>query len=260
MIIDCHTHIYNEKIYAEYKKAMAGKKFKAMVLDWKRANSKNIFEFTESKDNLFYIGTVNMYAGVKSQLKDLEVLFKGNNAFGIKIYPGYESFYPCDKKVFPIAKLCIKYNRPLIFHSGDFWDEDGSALLKYSHPIHVDELASRFPECKIIISHFGFPYFLEAANVASKNKNVYTDISGTIDRPSDKQALQRLLTHYQADLERAFAYFPDVKMKILFATDYCGPDTPLDQVKPYLKIAKKLFTKKEQESLFFGLANKLFFS
>ncbi|MFA6171902.1 MAG: amidohydrolase family protein [Patescibacteria group bacterium] len=260
MIIDAHTHIYNEKMYQDYTARLGSKDFKAIVMAWESVGNEQVLRFTETKGNLYFIGTVIMDKNIASQLKILEKWFKAGKMRGIKLYPGYKYFYPSDKIVYPIARLCQKYNKPLIFHFGDVFDEKGNAILKYSNPSHVDELAVKFPKCRIIISHFGFPYFLETANVVSKNKNVYTDISGTIDECGNAWDMNNLVRQYAADLKRAFAYFPEAKKKTMFGTDFFGVDTPLNQVRPYLKIAKSVFTKKEQESLFFKLANKLFFS
>ncbi|HRZ95492.1 MAG TPA: hypothetical protein P5262_02915 [Candidatus Moranbacteria bacterium] len=62
-----------------------------------------------------------------------------------------------------------------------------------------------------------------------------------------------------ADLKRVFNYYPDIKRKVMFATDYSGENTDLKLVIPYMKVIKKLFSKEEQKSAFCGLAEELFF-
>ncbi len=260
MIIDIHTHIYNNKIYQDYLLKSNHKAKKILVMDEPSIAIKDLLNFASKKNNLYIIGTVDVQENIEKQLKDLEILFQKKKIFGVKLYPGYYHFYPSDKKIYPIAKLCEKYNKPLIFHSGDVYDIKNKAILKYSHPIHIDDLAIKYPQCKIIIAHFGFPYFIETANIVSKNKNVYTDISGTID--NDSYSLgekKKLFNQYVKDLLRVFAYFPDVKKKVMFGTDYSGENTPLSEIKPYIKFVEHVFSKKEQNSVFYQLANKLFF-
>lgn len=258
MIIDVHTHILNEKVYKDYL-AKAGRRIsKSVIIHDYKEPLKKYLDMSEKYPNLHLVAYVDMYKDIKKQLAFIEELFKKKKAVGIKLYPGYQHFFPSDKKVYPIARLCQKYNKPLVFHTGDVWDPIGTAILKYSHPIHVDELAVNFPKCKIIISHFGFPYFLEAANVVSKNKNVFTDVSGTIDDCS-KSEMSALLKQYIADLKRAFAYYPDVKRKTMFGTDYGGEHTPLNQIQPYIDLVKSVFSKKEQENVFHKLAEKVYF-
>lgn len=258
MIIDIHTHIYDEKIYKSYFDKAKSKVSKAFVMHWHKFDLEKFLEFVASKDNLYAVGSIDVDGDIKNQLDIHQKLFQENKIFGIKLYPGYQYFYSSDKKIYPIAELCQKYNKPLIFHSGDVYDSDKTAILKYAHPIHVDELAVKFPKCKIIISHFGFPYFIETANIVSKNENLYTDISGTIDKQDCKKDDRNLFKQYVKDLQRALSYFPDVKEKIMFATDYGEEDPPIDEIDPYIKIVKRVF-KSEQENVFHKLAEKMFF-
>lgn len=258
MITDIHTHIYNEKQYNEYFRKVKNIS-KILVMHWHKFNLEKFLEFTRSKDNLFAVSAIDIDKNIKKQLDINQKLFATEKIFGIKLYPGYQYFYPSDKKIYPIAKLCEKYNKPLIFHSGDVWDPKDKSLLKYSNPIHIDELAVKFPKCKIIISHFGFPYFLETANVVSKNNNVYTDISGTIDKTETEKDMKNRITQYADDLKRTLNYFPDIKNKIMFGSDFSGDDTPLNLVNPYIEITKKVFSKNEQENIFYKTAEELFF-
>lgn len=261
MIIDIHTHIYDEKTYKSYFDKAKGKISKVFVmhLPWSKFSLNNLLDFASKKDNLYIVGSIDVDGNIKKQLKSHQKLFQKKKIYGIKLYPGYQYFYPSDKKVYPIAKLCQKYSKPLIFHSGDVYDPENTSILKYSHPIYVDELAVKFPECKIIISHFGFPNFIEAANVVYKNKNVYTDISGTIDEVNTKEEAKNLFNQYVEDLKRVIAYIPDIKQKTMFGTDYGGEDTPLNEVEPYIRVVEKVFPKTNQENVFYKLAEKIFF-
>jgi uncharacterized protein len=259
MIIDTHTHIHNEQIYKDYS-AKIKKAAKIFVMAERKTKIEDLLRFAATKNDVFVIGVVNIKKNIQAQLKILEKLFETKKIFGIKLYPGYQYFYPSDKKIYPIAKLCQRYNKPLIFHSGDVYNPEGDALLKYAQSTYVDELAVKFPKCKIIIAHFGFPYFLETANVVSKNENVYTDVSGTIDNESfSRKEMSNMLNQYVADLKRAFAYFPNIKNKVMFGTDYSGEDTPLKETQLYIALVKRVFDKKDQDNVFYKLANKLFF-
>lgn len=260
MIIDIHTHIDEEEIYQSYLKKARDQIDLAFVLHWFKDDLLKTAGFIASKPNLRLIASVNIDGEehIKGQLTQIEVLLKEDRAIGIKLYPGYQHFYVSEAKINPIAQLCINHNRPLVIHGGDVYDSDNEAVLKYSNPIYIDELAMRFPKLKIVIAHFGFPHLLECANVVSKNKNVYTDISGTIiDDLPQRQALA-LFEEYKRDLQRTLNYFPDIKSKIMFGTDYGGEDTPLNEIELYIKLVKKLFSKKEREWAFSGLAKKTF--
>jgi len=266
MIIDTHTHVCSPKTLEDYRKKSKNMVSKIIAIPFFENPPKvgeeieNLLLFSEKEPSIFPTGCFNMENGLKSQLEFHERLFSREKICAVKLFPGYQQFYPSDDKVLFIARLCEKYNRPLIFHSGDFYDPENKSFLKYSHPAHIDELAVKSPRTKIIISHFGFPYFLETANIVSKNKNVYTDISGTIDDwEISKKEIKNLAKQYVADLKRVFNYYPDIKRKVMFATDYSGENTDLKLVIPYMKVIKKLFSKEEQKSAFCGLAEELFF-
>src|SRR5262249_6424634 len=155
-------------------------------------------------------------------------LFADKKIVGVKMFPGYQYFYPYDHVVHPVAELCMEYRKPLMFHTGDC-SARGKPLLRYAHPIHVDDLAARYPELKIVVAHFGFPYILEAANVANKSRNVFIDISGTIDCQQSAHRLSKLQDAYTRDIARALAYFPNIEQKIMFGTDFGGEQTQLNQ-------------------------------
>ena len=225
MIIDTHTHIFSEKAYDEYFLKANGRISKVLTISFALVPREDrnminydldkLLDFAATKENLYVVGAVNVDNNIPEQLTRIEKLFQEKKVWAIKLVPGYQHFYPSDEKIYPIAELCEKYNKPLIFHSGDVYDPEGRALLKYSHPIHIDELAIKFPKCKIVIAHFGFPYLVETATVVSKNKNVYTEISGTIFESKSKSGAEQLLNEYVRDLKRIFAYFCRRLMKLL---------------------------------------------
>jgi len=260
MIIDAHTHIDDEETYQSYFKKTVGRVDMAFTLHWFKDDLAGLSEFVDSKDNLKLIASLNMsdVRDIDRQLGYIHNLFERDKIVGVKIYPGYQHFYPSDTRVDNVAKLCMQYGKPLVIHTGDVNDNDGEAVLKYSHPFYVDELAIRFPELKIIAAHLGFPNLLECANVVDKNDNVYTDISGTmIDDLPPKIAIAQY-KEYKRDLERILNYFPYIHDKIMFGTDYGGEDTPLNEIDFYIKIVKEVFPKDTHDSVFGGLAQELF--
>jgi len=268
MAIDAHAHIFTEGAHRAYMQKAAGRVDKIISILSEPAlddagnefpiSLHDLLSFAASHLDIAVVGAVNTQKDISPQLAELEGFLKEKKIVGIKMYPGYEHFYASDKIVFPVAELCQKYNAPLIFHTGDVDDSVATSVLKYSHPIHVDELAVTYPECKIIIAHFGFPYLLEAANVVSKNKNVFTDISATIVQTKNTIDAENLLNQYIVDLKRVFAYFPDIRRKVMFGTDYVGEFGVLNEVGPYFKIVEDVFTPEEREHALSGLVKELF--
>ncbi len=73
-----------------------------------------------------------------------------------------------------------------MFHCGDTYSERG--LLKYSHPLTLDEVAVMHQDVTFMMAHFGDPWVLDGAEVVYKNSNMYADLSGLI--VGDKQEVQ----------------------------------------------------------------------
>lgn len=92
---------------------------------------------------------------------------------GLKLHPAKQQFYPNDPKLFPIYELCLSYNVPVTFHCGMSWQPN--TFLKYSHPELFEEVAVRYPQLRINLAHFGFPWVLETAAIILKYPNVYAD-------------------------------------------------------------------------------------
>ena len=58
---------------------------------------------------------------------------------GLKLYPGYEPFYPHDQRLRVVYELAEEFHVPVMIHSGDTYSPKGK--LKYAHPLEVDEVA-----------------------------------------------------------------------------------------------------------------------
>ena len=273
MVVDAHTHLFTEEICASYFAKTKGRVGKAIVLHYPTLLSgdvskqrpfpiEELLALAAKTPELAVVGSVDMNQELEPQLAALGALFEQKKIVGIKLYIGYQHFYPTDERVHRVARLCAQYGQPLIFHTGDVYDPDGKALLKYSHPLAVDEVAVRNPDTTIIVAHFGFPYLLETAMMVSKNDNMYADLSGTIDGSlaadqSDVRAAV-LTKQYIEDLRRVYAYFPALRLKTLFGTDYGGEETDLHLVEPYFEVVDVLFEGVEKESVQGGLAARLF--
>lgn len=199
---------------------------------------------------LVYCLGINPERLKKNQLADIDEEAKKDRVVGLKIYAGYYPYYVYDEIYTPVYEIAKKYNLPIVIHSGDTYAERG--LLKYSHPLAVDELAVKHREINFIIAHFGDPWIMETAEIISKNPNVYADLSGLIvgdEKQVDRFKNQRLFVDH---FKRGFVY-ADNYFKLLFGTDW-----PLVQIKPYIDFIKHLIPDEFHEYVFYRNALKVF--
>lgn len=193
------------------------------------------------------LGAVDALAYTKKNLDELDEYLRKRFVVGIKLYPGYQPFYPSDKRCHPIYQLAVKHDVPVLFHSGDTFDSH--ARLKYAHPFNIDDVAVDFPDLKIVIAHAGNPWMVDTAELLYKHKNVYADISGlgkfvTLDTPDGQLARRRL--------QDLMAY--SSPRKLLYGTDWA-----LVPMKSYLKFARSLgIGKNDSECVFSKNARMLF--
>ncbi|MDZ5473157.1 TatD family hydrolase [Bacillus sp. 31A1R] len=200
-------------------------------------------------DNIVLCAGINPYNLDGEALNRLEVEIQKPHVVGIKIYLGYYPFYAYDEVYEPVYKMAEKYKLPVVFHTGDTYSERG--LLKYSHPLTIDEVAVKHRNINFMMAHFGDPWTLTGAEIVYKNSNVYADLSGLIVGTEEdliKKSEGRFLDHLRHALE-----FTDSYDKLLFGTDW-----PLIPIQPYITFIKNLIPEKHHEDVFFNTAVKLF--
>ena len=103
----------------------------------------------------------------------LEEAFVKYNLSGLKLHPAKQQFYPMDECAQKVYEVCVKYNKPIIFHSGVSVEPD--ALSKYCMPHLFEEVAYKYPTLKICLAHFGWPWIQETCMLLLKYPNVYAD-------------------------------------------------------------------------------------
>jgi len=125
---------------------------------------------------------------------------------GVKIMPMYAGFRPDDARIDPLWRYAVENSLPVLMHSGTTFVHQ--APLECTLPRHVDNVAIRFPEAKIIMAHLGHPYEGECIAVIRKHPNVYADISALHYRPFQFYHSLMLVQEY------------GVWDKVLFGSDY----------------------------------------
>ena len=130
---------------------------------------------------------------------------------GFKFHPSVQAFYPNDPAVYPLYEVLQELGVPALFHSGQTGigsglPGGGGIRLKYSNPLHLDDVAVDFPDLTIIIAHPSFPWQDEALAVASHKPRVYIDLSGW----SPKYFPPQLVTYANSLL----------KHKVMFGSDF----------------------------------------
>lgn len=129
---------------------------------------------------------------------------------GLKLHPPLQAFFPDSPEVYPVYEKAVELDIPVVFHVGT--TPFGSLCrLAHANPIHIDEVAVRFPTLRIQLTHLGTLWHNEALMVVEKNPNVFIDTAAYL------YELPQILT-------------PDTiarvgEGKFIFGTDYPMPYT-----------------------------------
>jgi len=194
---------------------------------------------------------INPHTLCKKSLDKTEASIKNNKSIvGMKIYAGYYHVDVTDRIYDPVYNLAEKYDITIVVHTGETFSERG--LLKYSHPLILDELAVLHPDLRIVACHMGVPWVFDACEVASKNLNVYLDISGIL---VGNAAFIRLQTANSlvTDRYRQALEFMQRYDKVLYGTDW-----PLVPMRAYIDFCKKLIPDEFHERVFYQNAIRVY--
>ncbi|HCW72880.1 MAG TPA: amidohydrolase [Clostridiaceae bacterium] len=111
---------------------------------------------------------------------------------GLKLNLSRLKLYPMDKHLLPLYKICLEYNKPIIFHSGLSMEHDTE--MKFSRPLEFEPVAQSYPNLRICLAHFGWPWVQDTAAMMLKYSNVYTD-TALLYFDSAREFYQRVFTH-----------------------------------------------------------------
>ena len=130
---------------------------------------------------------------------------------GFKFHPNVQGFFPNDRMAYPLYEVIEEAGLPALFHTGHSGvgsglPGGGGIRLKYSNPMHVDDVAVDFPTLKIVLAHPSFPWQDEAISIALHKPQVYIDLSGWSPKYFPPQ-----LVHHANTLLRE---------RVLFGSDY----------------------------------------
>jgi uncharacterized protein len=141
----------------------------------------------------------------------VERLVRDHGVRGFKFHPNIQAFFPNDRAFYPVYEAIEAAGVPALFHTGHSGigtglPGGGGIRLKYSNPMHVDDVAVDFPRLQIVLAHPSFPWQDEAISVALHKQQVYIDLSGW----SPKYFPQQLVRYANTQL----------RDRVLFGSDY----------------------------------------
>ena len=164
----------------------------------------------ENDDILIPFASIDPWKG-KMAVREARRLVAEYGVRGFKFHPTMQGFFPNDRMAYPLYEAIQDAGAIALFHTGQTGVGSGmrggmGMRLKYSNPMHVDDVAADFPDLRIVLAHPSFPWQDEALAVCQHKPNVYIDLSGW-----SPKYFPEILVKYANSL---------LKKKMLFGSDW----------------------------------------
>lgn len=114
-------------------------------------------------------------------LEQLKYSIEHRGFRGVKYGPIYSGVPLSDSRFEPILEYCQKNDVPVTLHMGTTYVRN--APVELGRAIHIEPVAMKYPDLKIILAHLGHPWIGDCIAVARKQPNVYTEVSAQFYRP-----------------------------------------------------------------------------
>lgn len=262
MIIDVHTHLNNYKEEIEISLTGCLENLQASMkrnnvdcalvltsymVNKNRPSISEVIKATRDLGNIHVVAGISYLNFKEKDLREITEYLEDGLVKGLKLYPGYEPFYPHDSRLQIVYDMATEYDVPVMFHSGDTYSS--KAKVRFSHPLHIDDVAVDNPEMKIVICHVGNPWIKDCMEVVYKNENVYADFSGLVLG----DFTDRFEKYMKSQLEEMLLYAGEPSY-FLYGTDW-----PISTMKSYISFMDQLeLEKDEKELIMWKNAAKLF--
>ncbi|MEP9382038.1 amidohydrolase family protein [Nocardioides sp. KR10-350] len=164
----------------------------------------------EHADVLIPFASIDPHRGAAG-VREARRLVEEYGVRGFKFHPSAQGFFPNDRLAYPLYEVIEEHGLIALFHSGQTGvgagqPGGGGIRLKYTDPLHVDDVAVDFPGMDIILAHPSFPWQDVALSVATHKPRVYIDLSGWSPKYFPPQLVQ-----YANSL---------LRHKVLFGSDF----------------------------------------
>ena len=253
MIIDCHQHLPSikktgalEKSKAQLLEELCRSKVDYAILIPDNAPKSDIgsldevLQLVKDDSQLYVMGTIDIQKrNYLAQIQKLDQLFQSRSIVAVKIFPGHDTIYPTDKRLMPVYELCIKYDLPIVIHTGASSKHPEQA--RYNDPKYIIKIAEKFPALKIVIAHYFYPRVEYCYELTKDYENIYFDTSGL----ADKKVIANIGL---ARIKKVLTLTADERPNnVIFGTDYA-----MCSIRRHIELIESLRVKRQTKNKIFS--------
>ncbi|HPY83563.1 MAG TPA: amidohydrolase family protein [Ruminococcus flavefaciens] len=188
MIIDAHLHLpvgekfrtlqeKKEKLLAEMNENRVDKCI-VIADSWPESEIGSTDELTDlfpvtEEQRVLVAGGISPDVSFRESLSKLNGYLDRRQIVGIKLYTGHEKFYLDDERLSEVYETALRYNVPVLFHSG--WDD-----AQYGNADLAEKVLGKYPELKLVCCHCWYPHIQKCMKLI-KYPNMFFDLSSVAD-------------------------------------------------------------------------------
>jgi len=133
---------------------------------------------------------------IKESLAELEVAVKQYGFKGVYIHIYGFDIPLSDRKMYPLFAKCVELDIPISMQVGHVLEGMPS---EHGRPIYLDQIASDFPDLKMVGAHTGWPWALELISACYKWENVWFGIDAWMPKYLQPEVVQFIGSRLGAD-------------------------------------------------------------
>ncbi len=199
MIVDCHTHLYCTErgvLGEELRRACAGVDacFVLAGLSDDRAKVNTGLEnYLRSAPKAYGFAAINPAVDDIS-FKRLKQLKNTERLIGVTVYCAEDNVHPAHSRALRLYEAAEELGLIVFFHNCPPFSP--AAVMDFSHPWLLDEVARTFPALRMIVGRTGMPFFHQTMCLLGKHEYVYADL--TIHPQKIWQVYNLVMSAYEA--------------------------------------------------------------
>jgi len=181
MIVDCHTHVRFSADDIETSEHLEAAQTVDACIVLATANgpseevNKKLAEYVNKhKEKMVGFAVVDPPKD-KVSVNNLKPITDKLGLKGAVLYCSACGFHPANSRAMRFYESAQELGLPVFFHNGSHLGAD--AVLEYTQPYLLDEVAREFASLKIIIGSMGVPFVEQTLSMVAKHENVYADLT-----------------------------------------------------------------------------------
>ena len=181
MIIDCHTHIRSLDNVDTAEHLAAVEAVDACIVlaasggSREEANRRLAEYVGQHREKMVGFAVVDPALDSLND-KSLTFLTEKLGLKGLVLYCSQAGFHPAHSRAMRFYAAVQEAGLPIFFHNGSH-ALNVEAILEYTQPYLLDEVARAYPGLKIVIGNMGVPFVEQTLSMVSKHENVFADLT-----------------------------------------------------------------------------------